>query len=322
MPNRDFDPRAFAIDAAAAIRSQDFKRATAFFLRAMKGSPFFAPARKIAGAYIGLTGWEAISGALVRFDAKGVRITALGLNITGHNEGPDPMLEIAFYDDGSFPFSRGLDDLRRACDVDPHPWQGCFIDVGGLMTVRGMNALYGLIASYPHRYEPARPGAAPKDYDGFSAALWYLYFRIHHAVARDAGKAGLPFAMPVVVGEHDFGPSFTGAYPAIASGKRLGEGEKAERERAKRALAAYDRHTEEMIAELKRNRAELKNWRESPGDDKRANYAAFIEVKEANRLSILELPKLKPSWRMDEAEFRRLIDAVRAAREARKRRAA
>ncbi len=322
MPTHDFDPHAFEIDAAAMIRSHDFKKATAFFLGAMKGSPFFAPGRKIAGEYIGLTGWEAISGALVRFEAKGARITALGLNVTGHNEGPDPLLEAAFYDDTSFPFSRSLDDVRRACDASPHPWQGRFVDTGDPMTVRGMTALYGLVASYPHRYEQVGPGAAPKDYAGFFAALWYLYFRIHHAVARDAAKAGLPYAMPIVVGEHDFGPAFTSAYPAVASGKRLGEGQKAESVRAKRALAAYDRHTEDMIATLKRNRAELKTWRERPGDDKRQNYVAYVESSEALTLSILELPKSKPSWQMDESEFRRLVEAVRAARESRKRRAA
>jgi hypothetical protein len=68
--------------------------------------------------------------------------------------------------------------------------------------------------------------------------------------------------------------------------------------------------------------AAIRGRPEGHNGDKRQAYIDYVEASEAMGLSILDLPSTTPSWKMNDAEFRRLLATVKAAREARKKKAA
>jgi hypothetical protein len=314
---------AFESRAAAAIRARDFKAATLLFLKAMKGTPFFAPCRRVANEYVGINGWPEAVADLIRLTKKGAAVTALGLDITDHNDGAEPALEVAYYDDKYFRFSGSIEDVRRAASGYGAPWQGSFLDMGEPLIFRGLADVHQAVKSYPHRFKTLRAGEAPpRHYAGFLAANWYLYFRIHHAIERDLKKGALDRPLVVVVAEHDFGPYFGDVYVSEASAKAGQAAARVGAARDKKNLAAYDRITAELLDELRRRRRDIRGWPEAHNGDKRQAYIDYVEASEAMRLSILDLPSTTPSWKMNDAEFRRLLATVKAAREARKRKAA
>jgi hypothetical protein len=315
--------RDFEMAAAAMIRGGDFKATTLFFLKAMQGSPFAGPAKRVAKTFVGVDGWEAAAADIARLAAKGNTVTAIGLDLTGHNEGPDPLLEFALYDDHAFRFSGSLQEARNKAATYGAPWLGCFSDTGDYFTIRNIRELYTAIQKSPDRHEnDGKVNEPSKAQTGLLAAIWYLYFRIHHAIIRDIGKGALPVAIKVVVGQHDFGPWFADVYEATASAKAARAGERVAADRLKERARAFDRATDELVDDLKRHRREVAGWKDGHNEDKRATYAEYLKARHADIFASLNLPEPRPLWRMDDAEFRTLIANVRAAREQKKKCAA
>jgi hypothetical protein len=336
--------RDFETAAAAMIRGGDFKATTLFFLKAMQGSPFAGPAKRVANTFVGVGGWEAAAADIAKLAAKGTTVTAIGLDLTGHNEGPDPVLEFALYDDHAFRFSGSLQEARDKAATYGAPWLGRFSATGDYFKVRNIGELYRAVAEYEARhwnldswsptlseidqasYEelgpPSKIAALKKAQPGWLAATWYLYFRIHHAIRRDIANGALPVAIKVVVGQHDFGPWFADVYEAKASAKAARAGERVAADRRKERERAFDRATAELIDDLKRHRRDVAGWKDGHNEDKRATYAEYLKARHADIFASLNLPEPRPLWQMDDTEFRTLIANVRAAREQKKKRAA
>jgi hypothetical protein len=309
----------FETAAAAMIRGGDFKATTLFFLKAMQGSPFAGPAKRVANTFIGVDGWEAAAADIAKLAAKGKTVTAIGLDLTGHNEGPDPALEFALYDDHAFRFSGSLQEARDKAATYGAPWLGCFSGTGDYFTIRNIRELYAAIQKSPDRYldygQIKDPSKAQR---GLLAAIWYLYFRIHHAIIRDISKGALPVAIKVVVGQHDFGPWFADVYAAEGSARAARAGERVAADRQKAHARAYDRQTDEIIADFKRWRADLRGWKVGHNEDKRLTYAEYLKARSLMTLTAIGLPEAPPVWEMDDRAFRMLLDNVKRARETRK----
>ncbi len=309
----------FEREAATRIRNGDFKKTSLYFLRAMQGTPFAGPAKRVANAYVGIDGWDGAAADFARLAATGRRITAIGLDLTGHNEGPDPILEFALYDDSAFRFSGSLDEVRAKAAEYGAPWLGRFADSGGPFTIRNIRELYGAIQASPDRHVDSHQTKEPTATQrGLLAAIWYLYFRVHHAVARDLAHGALPAAMKVVVGQHDFGPWFADVYEGTGSPKAVRAGERIAAARMKASMRSYDDATEKMIADFKRHRSDLAGWKPGHNEDKRQQYADYLKARHAVIYSALDLPQITPVWEMSEPEFKHLLQNVRAARESRK----
>jgi hypothetical protein len=334
----------FEAAAAAMIRGGAFKATTIFFLKAMRGSPFLGPAKRVANTFVGIDGWPLAAAKIAALEAKGKSVTAIGLDLTVHNEGPNPALEFALYDDHAFRFSGPLQSARDKAAKYGAPWTGRFIDTGDYFTVRNIGELYRAVAEFEARHwdldrwsdalhdidkaayselgPPSKIDALKKAQPAHLAATWYLYFRIHHAIQRDIAKGALPKPIKVVVGQHDFGPWFADVYEATASEKAARAGERFAADRRKENERDYDRATNELIDDLKRHRRDIAGWKDGHNEDKRAAYEEYLKARHRLIFSSIDMRLSRPLWRMDDAEFRTLINDIRAARERRKSRAA
>lgn len=159
-------------------------------------------------ANVVVEGWQKLDADIAALAARGTLCSALGIDLTGHHEGDGPGLEVSLYSDKSFPFSTSdRAALLAASENDGAAWQGCFEEVGHSLTCTGLEAVGAAMSSHPSR-SWFGGGEMPDDYPDYFIALWFVYLRVNQAVAAAVGEDRLPYAMPVLVSEHDFGPPF------------------------------------------------------------------------------------------------------------------
>ena len=301
---------------AGLIRALDFDALAADLESQIDENPsrFAALSRAALRGAVTISGWEELAADMAALTAKGRQVTALGIDLTGHCEGAEPGFEISFYGDSSFAFSTATRENLLAASGDySTPWQGDFLECEPLLECRGLAALHTAIREYPDRF--VQSGPLPQDFAGFTIALWILYLRIHRTIAETLAARGLPQAIPVIVGEHDFGPTCNGVYMV----ERLSDdGQAAARILAERAEANrlhYDRYTEQMIAEMREKRALVRSW---PWWRARAQRKNAIEMFEAGeRLIFADIPSgaaTGPVWSLSDASFELLADRLREHR--------
>jgi hypothetical protein len=221
----DFSTRearaAFEDELTGYIRALDFDKADKLILSNMDawGGPFRDACKRIADSYVALDGWDEIWADIQTSNARGARITALGIDLSGYGDGKEPLLECALYSDGAHAFSTSSRiDLLQDIDHNNSPWRGRF-NAGddSQLEVRNLAGVYKLVKPAECLYWNGF-GPAPKDFTPAVLARWYIVLRVHHAIHRDLAKRGMPYAMPVIVGDHGFGVHFGSAYMA-AQGK-------------------------------------------------------------------------------------------------------
>ena len=176
---------------------------------------------------ISISGWDELYAQIEALARNGSHCTAIEIDLSGHADREvepggalEPGFECSYYDDLTFSFSTASrEDILAQCETGTMTWTGCFVDINNALTCDGLGKLYASLVNYQHRYwRPpiAERGTAadelPQDFVAFTLARWFLYLRVHKAIWSDLRTRGLPRRMPVVVGQHDFGPSLCSVY--------------------------------------------------------------------------------------------------------------
>jgi hypothetical protein len=303
---------AFEDEVAALIRAFAFDQAGRLLLNAMSG--FVEKAcRRIANSYVAIDGWDEVWADMANPRRDGGHITAFGIDLSGYGDGPEPVLECAMYGDDAFDFKAATrESLIAAMDGGPAwnrrhtpPWTGNFIDSSARLQVRGLSGVVRALAHCPQ----SGPGAA-----GSALAKWYIVLRVHHAIARDLKKRGMPRAMPILIGDHGFGPGLQSVYMAQTGASRDKAVAAILQTRARRSAKAFDRQTDEMLSEFRFRRKSVRNWPAGLNPDKRRMFVDLAEMRERLALSALHLPPHAPGWELDDAAFKALLEDIRAAR--------
>lgn len=177
-------------------------------------------------AHVVVEGWQKLDADIAALAARGTLCSAVGIGLTGHDEGYGPGLKVSLYSDKSFPFSTsGRAAILAATENDGAAWQGAFEDVGQSLTCTGLEVLCAAVTSHPH-CDWLGDGDLPEDYPDYFIALWFVYLRVNQALAAAVEHDRLPYQMPVLVSEHDFGQCFETVHmldPVIAEPADWGE---------------------------------------------------------------------------------------------------
>ncbi len=311
---------AFDTEAAALIRAGDYKRANAFFLAALRaaGGHYYRLCHAIADRYVGLEGWDDLFADFELHARRGLRITALGIHLSGHGDGPEPALQTGYYTGPRFDGG----DAKLQALLEPHH-HGEGLAFAALATrplmLSGLSSIYRALRASPSLHWNAFDRASPPaDFAGVTAAKWYVAFRIHHAIKRDLDKHGLPKSIPVLVGAGDFGVSFGAVYRAERGSPRQREVAKILERRAKTAARDHARHTDEFVRQFRQRRADVRGWRTDHNPDERQTYIGFVEANEKLILDTLGLSTVRPTWKMEDPEFAAFLEKLRANRAARR----
>lgn len=156
-----------------------------------------------------IDGWDALNAA---FDSRAPGCTAVGIDLSGYWEATGPGFEVSFYTDASFPFSTSdRTELLAATEADAPVWQGKYEDVQPLLTCSGAETLDAALRDYPYRHWTGSDDM-PDDFPAYFAAVWFLYLRINEALAHAITTGRLRHAIPIVVGQNDYGPAFETVY--------------------------------------------------------------------------------------------------------------
>lgn len=271
----------------------------------------------IADRYVAVDGWENVFADMAELEARGARISAIGIDVSGHGDGKEPSLEVSLYNDDAFSFSTtDRDALIEAATTTP-PWAGDFLSLEHSLVTRNLSSLNAAIRACPVRHATIHDATAPlpTDYAACRLGTLYLQFRVHWAVAQFVAKAGTPRALPIIVGEHDFGaPSFASAYLSPESRKLDGAVDAVLAKRGKNRAASFDTQTEAIIEDLKEQRNAIVGWRLDHNRDKRLLYMEYVRAEHAVTYNQLGLEQIKQVWEFGDSDFRAELERVRRAR--------
>lgn len=302
--------RKFDSQMAGLIRSMSFDELEQVLLDGLRAYPssFTAACSNTSADQVTISGWDELFADIAAAENSGKQCSAVGIDLSGHGEGDEPALEVAIYDDGSFPFSTASrSEILAKSENYGTPWQGCFVEIGESLQLHGLAQLYGAIRSYEHRhwYQGA---TLPDNFIGFKLAEWFLYLRVNQAIYRELDRQGLPRPMPIIVGEHDFGPWYVTVYMAERRAGHEAATAQILQRRAEAAKADYDSITDQWIAELVETRSILKHWWWWKNPTKRRNAMGLAEGHEKLLLSGMPVPPAKPTWRMSGKEFVEFVE--------------
>jgi hypothetical protein len=310
--------RSVDVELGAALRAGDAVGVEQRLRRALEGrdDAVAEACLRLDATEVSLVGWERLDAEVTRYLRRDEGpVTAVGLDLSNYGDGPgewwdkEPYVEVALYDDSSFPFSTARPEELLAASVSyAAPWTGCMIGVEMTpLLTNGLRVLNGLLL---RRQADEIEGDEVSDRLGW----WWQALRFHQAVHRSLSQRGLALQVPVVVGEHDCGPwVVTTQVPARVS-DHLASTEALLAEWAAENRAWYDAHTEETVAEIVELRNGLKGWGWR-NRDKRQNLARYADARIALVCSIvgIETPR-RSVERMSDAELARFVDDYRAAR--------
>lgn len=309
-----------AIEArtAALLRAADFTAASRLLSAktAKYGAAYEPICRKLADRFVAVEGWDDAFADHQELTSKGNTPAAFGMDVSASDEG-DIRLGCRWYGSSAYRFSgAGREELLREFDGGAPKWKGRSLADGSPLAVSNLAPLCKALAADPNRFREARRDEeATAEYAACRLGTWTLYLRAHWAIKQRIDKSGLPRAMPVLVGEHGFGPpSFASVY--LAEGRSGYEADVARILEARRrdSTTDYDRDTDKMIADLTERRRSIRSWPEDRDPDKRRAFIEFARAHDALVLGALTISSRKAAAEMDEGEFRQLLSAIRQAR--------
>lgn len=266
--------------------------------------------------------WKNLARDIVSADQGQGKVSAIGFDLTGHWEGEGPGFEVSLYGDemtGDFRFSGQNHASLLAHANYPTPWQGGFDHCDGFGPIKGLEALYAALYAYPNRdWRPSadRPSAMPDGFTGYFLGLVFLHLRVQQTFVRDLKQHGLPLAMPVLLGTHDFMGIFFPAYnvlmnttiaQGIPSYDQIQLEKNVDRLRKAKAYAA------EQIDEMTKNWVMLRHVNGHP----RAKNQQISDALASSinfTLSMGQIAPAKPIEEMKEAEFKFLMETYYQAR--------
>jgi hypothetical protein len=226
----DEELRVFEHSISRFFWTQDFSGAEEVLLDALRDYPssFSDICQTIPQGSVSISGWDELYAQIEALARDDSRCTAIEIDLSGHADRevqPDtslePGFECSYYNDSIFRFSTASrEEILSQCKSGTMAWTGSFLHIDHALTCDGLNKLYSSLARYQHRYW--RPPIAasgstaatdvPQDFVAFTLGSWFLYLRVHKALWSDLHTRGLPHRMPVVVGQHDFGPRLDSVY--------------------------------------------------------------------------------------------------------------
>jgi hypothetical protein len=330
----DDELRAFERSISHFFWTQDFAGAERLLLDALRDHPssFSDICRTISQDAVAISGWDELYAQIDALARDGHRCTAIEIDLSGHADhdvqpdgAQEPGFECSYYDDSAFRFSTASrEEVLSGCESGTMAWAGSFLHIDHALTCEGLGKLNSALAGYQHRYW--RPPIAtsstatdvPQDFVGFTLGSWFLYLRVHKALWSDVRTRGLPHRMPVVVGQHDFGPRLHSVYMSETmsdsrEASRRVSRVHAEREAERRRINQSDINT--AIAELR----ELYRI---------ARMFPFYRYKARNELAdqltsqlkmccqAQQLPEAGVDWRMRKPTFERFLRQIAEARRA------
>lgn len=277
-----------------------------------------------------LTQWDTLQQMIFRpLDSDGL-CTAVGLDLSNYGnqritpgEGVEPIVEVKFYSDESFPFSvKSRDEILAENAIDGAvPWHGSRDDYATFeMDVVGLARLNSAVEidkaqrvprTWPSSPTPG-PAPAPANYVAFRLAQWLLSLRYHRAVKHHLDREGLARHLPVIVGSHDAGPFIEAVYYAAPSRESTEEAEArmaaAWEAQCRAACAERERQLWETADSMRQMRNALRATRFWPSRRVRL-LRDYYEAKEALLFRMQELGRpIRPSWKIaDDAEFEQFL---------------
>lgn len=257
------------------------------------------------------TGWDKLSVEVAKLADK-KSISVVGLDLSSHVENPEdsngwiePGLETSYYSDEAFPFSTsGIDEILAVTGGGSTPWQGRFVDIGWAIEITGLAQLHSKIHEFEEEMDTSR---------GLDVAIGmsYLILNFHRSAVRDARAQGFPHAMPILLGEHDFGgPYIDSAYRIETVRDYLSEVEDAKRADKQAARQRVRKQAETLIDEMRERRQHVLDWPPRQNPDKRKTFVEYCESIERLRLSGQGISYSKHSWDMDDGECEELLAKV------------
>jgi hypothetical protein len=276
---------------------------------------------------VSICGWDELYAQIESPSRKNHRCSAIEIDLSGHGNHEiaqgliEPGFECSYFDDSMYPFSMAEHhEMLSRCKTGCVPWQGGFFDIDYALTCEGLGRLYAAILDYPHRHwrpRVAPGGSVPPDFVYYTLACWFLYLRVHQAICLKLRTRGLPQQIPVVVGQHDFGPDLLAVYGSekvydsrVATARIVAQGEA-------EAQAFYDKITEDEIRGFRERRDGIRSW---PFFWNRKQRKLFVEYSMAHEKLILGANGLsadRPTWKMSDQAFEALVARYRAARASR-----
>lgn len=273
--------------------------------------------------------WEALHRDIVKYEGQGKDIAAIGFDLTGHWEGEGPGFEVSFYRNHiSQDFSFGWKSHRDLLSVSkyPTPWQGCFLECHSFGPITGLEPLYEALYNNravtewrPSQYQNGTAEYQPEDHAARFLGLFFLINQVQECFARELQDYGLPKALPVLLGTHDFLGTYDG-YNVVMSEKIARLSADYETIRAEDAIIALQRakdYAAEQIEQYTYNWMALRNWnrKSEKGRETASNFEDMIMA----RMKLAGLNPVKPISDMDQAEFKSLMESYYRQRMARQR---
>jgi hypothetical protein len=317
---------AFNEAMASLIRADRHAEADAVLARLLAAVPSEISAISLAlpAGDVAVTGWDAFNTQIEVVSLRGEAVTAVGIDITDQGDATDAegrreqLLETSYYTDAcGFRFSAaGRDDLLAAsAGATTAPWVGCFADIDGSLSMRGLAPLCDALLRRPERrWAHLKTDAERLDNLASFLAGWLRHLRVHQAIKRELTENGLARNIPVIVGTNEVGPYFTAIYyPAEVRDYRAAAAEsRAASQSASRA--AHAQHTEDQIARWREQRDAIRFWSRWANPDKRRSYIEFVEASEKVARLGTPLAELGPGHTLSDAEFERMIQTYRRYR--------
>ena len=318
--------RALARELAALIRAGEHARADAVLVGLLETVPsnLARLALSLPAEAVTIEGWDDFNTRMAQLAQSGA-VTAVGVDITDQGDAVDAQgrreqtLQSVYYGDSAgFDFrAAGRDGiLAQTEEGATPPWTGCFEDVDGALTVRGLAPLYDAMLQQPEQlWSPAFSDAQRRENLAAWLAAWVRHLRVHQAVHRRLMSDGLALDVPVLVGANETPPYFEAVYyprfvrdHSTAAAARQQQQNAAER-------ARYDRDTEEQIALWRERRDALREWSVFVNPDKRRTFVQYAEASDRIVLRGTPLEGSRPPHELANRKFERFIQTWRHHRD-------
>lgn len=151
-----------------------------------------------------ITGWDRVESFLRAAEARGVTVTALGVDLSAHGSpgsGGGPAIEVNAYTDAAFAFSTSTAEEIRAemTDAGGPEWQGSFEDITSeALAVSGLGPLHDFIGALRDRGEEHSRTA--------EVVEGWRRVRFEGCLRAELEAGALRRDLPVVIGTNDLAP--------------------------------------------------------------------------------------------------------------------
>lgn len=213
--------RAFRARIEAMLRASEADAALALVRQGLEALadqrlPVVDIALATSPAQIKIAGWDALAATLARLEARGVAVTAIGIDLTGScwdgalpeiGQEVPPYLETSYYTDLpeiAFSTATRADILAAYTDYGS-PWIGCFAEIEGDIEVEGLSKLYSAVIRNAYEKHRDRDDALG---DAHLLAASASAILLHIAVRSAVAAGALPRPVAVIVGSNEGYPFY------------------------------------------------------------------------------------------------------------------